>query len=153
MQNGNKKTIDVLNELVEINNDRIAGYETATKETDDPGLKTLFSKLSETSKKCREELVSEVKKLGGTSKEGTATSGKIFRVWMDVKAALTKKDRKAILSSCETGEDVAVKAYEDALNKKEEIGPWHRELLVKQRDLIKTEHDKIKGLRDSTVKA
>jgi hypothetical protein len=33
----------------------------------------------------------------GTPEEGTRITGKFFRVWMDVKAALTNKDRKAIL--------------------------------------------------------
>lgn len=33
---------------------------------------------------------------------------------MDVKAALTGKDRKAILNSCEYGEDIAKDSYEKA---------------------------------------
>ena len=41
----NKKSIDVLNTLIEINNDRIEGYETASKETDEPDLIKLFTQL------------------------------------------------------------------------------------------------------------
>ena len=101
----NEKAIDVLNTLVEINNDRIEGYETATKETNEPDLKVLFTKLAETSQDCRIELEREVELLGGTPAKGTKVSGKFFRAWMDVKAAITGKDRKAILESCEYGED------------------------------------------------
>ena len=102
----NEKSIDVLNTLIEINNDRIEGYETASKETDEEDLRTLFSQLMQTSESCKKELVNEVLELGGTPVEGTKTTGKFFRAWMDVKAALTNKDREAILNSCEHGEDV-----------------------------------------------
>ncbi len=37
----NEKTIAVLNTLVQINNDRTEGYETALKETDESELKAL----------------------------------------------------------------------------------------------------------------
>ena len=153
MQNNNEKQIGVLNQLVEINNDRIAGYEHAVKETDESTLKGLFTKLAETSRKCREELAAEVTKLGGTPTEGTATTGKLYRVWMDVKAALTNKDRKAILNSCEFGEDIAVKAYEEALENTTDLSTEHQYLLKKQYALIKADHDKVKNLRNALIKA
>lgn len=152
MQNNNQKAIDALNELVEINNDRIAGYERASKETEDATLKNLFSSLAQTSHKCHDELAAEVKKMGGAPKEGTATSGKLYRVWMDVKAALTNKDRKTILSSCEMGEDFAVKAYEEAMQKTDDLHSEHEYLIKKQHALIKAEHDKVKNLRNQEIK-
>ncbi|WP_240723501.1 ferritin-like domain-containing protein [Flavobacterium sp. GT3P67] len=139
----------MLNTLIEINNDRIEGYETASEETEEKDLKTLFSQLMKTSQKCKTELVNEVQKLGGTPIEGTRTTGKFFRVWMDVKAALTGKDRKAILNSCEFGEDVAVATYVKVLkNDIEDITSEHQDLLKAQYALIKADHDKVKGLRD-----
>jgi uncharacterized protein (TIGR02284 family) len=152
MEHNTQKSIDVLNSLVEINNDRIEGYNHAAKETEESTMKTLFSELAETSRKCKQELSAEIKKLGGTPKEGTAISGKLYRVWMDVKAALTNKNRKAILNSCELGEDVAVKVYEDALDKAENIVTEHQYLIKKQYALIKAGHDKVKNLRDAFIK-
>jgi uncharacterized protein (TIGR02284 family) len=148
------KSIDVLNTLITINNDRIEGYETASKETDEQDLKALFDHFSETSRKCKEELVNEVKNLGGTIAEGTKTTGKFFRVWMDVKAALTGKDRKAILNSCEFGEDNAVDTYEKALADHDSVLTAQQQILVKQQlALIKADHDKVKSLRDALVEA
>lgn len=49
----NEKTIDVLNTLVKINNDRTEGYETALKETDESELKALFAEFARTSQKQR----------------------------------------------------------------------------------------------------
>lgn len=150
----NQKTIDALNTLIEINNDRIEGYETASKETEETDLKTLFAQLAQTSEECREELVDEVEDLGGTPVEGTRISGKFFRVWMDVKAALTSKDRKAILNSCEYGEDVAVNAYKKVLeDDAKELTSDQLNMVQEQYELIKSDHDTVKSLRDSLVEA
>ncbi len=149
-----QKTIEVLNTLITINNDRIEGYDTASKETEEQDLKSMFSKFIATSQKCKQELVAEVTKLGGEIAEGTMTSGKFFRVWMDVKAALTGKDRKAILNSCEYGEDVAVSTYNNALrNNLEDISAEQQRMLNLQHALIKADHDKVKSMRDALVEA
>jgi uncharacterized protein (TIGR02284 family) len=150
----NEKSIDVLNKLIEINNDRIEGYETASDETEESDLKNLFSSLMATSKKCKAELTEEVERLGGEATEGTKVSGKFFRVWMDVKAALTGKDRKAILDSCEYGEDIAVETYEKALkNDDDDLGLEQRSMIAAQYELIKADHDEVKSLRDNLVDA
>lgn len=150
----NQKSIDALNSLIEINNDRIEGYETASKETEETELKTLFAQLAQTSHECRADLVSEVEALAGTPAEGTKVSGKFFRVWMDVKAALTGKDRKAILDSCEYGEDAAVDTYKKVLeNDAPELTADQITMIEEQYELIAADHDTVKSLRDSLVEA
>lgn len=145
-----EKTIAVLNTLITINNDRIEGYETASKESDEQDLKSLFAQFSNTSQKCKLELENEVKKLGGDPSEGTKITGKFFRVWMDVKAALTGKDRKAILNSCDFGEDAAKDTYENALlNDLENLNAEQQTMIKAQHDLLKCDHDKIISLRDA----
>ena len=148
-----KKSIDVLNKLIEINNDRIEGYETASKETEEIlELKTLFTQLAQTSQECNGELIDEVNQLGGDPVEGTKTSGKFFRAWMDVKSALTGKDRKAILNSCEYGEDVAVNTYKKVLeNNTDDLTEDQLAMVEEQHDMIKADHDMVKSLRDSLV--
>ena len=149
----NEKTIDALNKLIEINNDRIEGYETASKETKEGDLKTMFSELTQTSQKCKTELTNEVQKLGGTPIEGTKVSGKFFRVWMDVKAALTGNDRKTILNSCETGEDKAKDTYEKVLeNDMENLNLEQQTMIKAQHTLLRADHDKVKSMRDALVK-
>jgi uncharacterized protein (TIGR02284 family) len=146
----NDKTVDVLNKLLEINNDRVEGYETALKETDESELKTLFAQLARTSSKFVTELTDEIRSMDGKPVEGTMISGKFFRAWMDVKAALTGKDRKAILSSCEFGEDRAVDAYEKVLKDDlDNLGTTQQDLIRAQFALIKADHDKVRYLRDS----
>lgn len=150
----NDKAIEVLNTLITINNDRIEGYETAFKETDEIDLRVLFSHFSDTSKKCKQELVAEVRTLHGEPAEGTLTSGKFFRVWMDVKAALTGKDRKAILNSCDFGEQQAIDTYDDILeNDSDQISIPMRSLILAQKTLLLADHNRVKALRDALVKA
>ena len=145
-----EKTIEVLNTLITINNDRIEGYQTASEETEEQDLKTLFAQFSATSQKCKQELKNEVIRLGGTPAEGTMISGKFFRVWMDVKAALTGKDRKAILNSCEYGEDMAKDTYKNALENDSESLSTEQEIMIKaQHILLVNDHDKVKSMRDS----
>jgi len=145
----NEKTIAVLNTLITINNDRIEGYETAAKETEEQDLKTMFAQFSSTSKTCKQHLINEVNKLGGTAAEGTLTIGKFFRVWMDVKAALTGKDRKAILNSCDYGEEQAKDTYEKALeNEKENLSMEQQTMIKSQHALLRADHDKVKSMRD-----
>lgn len=146
------KSIDVLNILIEINNDRIAGYETASKETEESDLKSLFSDLKQMSQICKSELVSEVQSLGGVPIEGTKTTGKLYRIWMDIKSALSGKDRKTILNSCEFGEDAAVDTYRKVLSDNlEDITTTQHNMLRSQFILIKQGHDKVKSLRDALV--
>jgi uncharacterized protein (TIGR02284 family) len=149
-----ENSIEVLNTLIEINNDRIAGYETASNETEETDLKALFSELKQTSETCNTELISEVIKLGGIPTEGTKTTGKLYRVWMDVKSALTGKDRKAILDSCEFGEDMAVETYQKALRDHlTDITVEQQAMLNAQFAEIKADHNKVKALRDALVES
>jgi len=145
----NEKMIGVLNDLIRINNDRVDGYEKAAKEAKsvDADLQALFHRFAQESKQFAAELKLLVKECGGDPAEDTTTSGKIYRVWMDLKAAITGKDRKAILASCEFGEDAAQKAYDKALES-DDLIPQVRDLIVKQKSLLRQSHDMVKKFRD-----
>lgn len=149
METVNKKIVSLLNELIVINHDRIEGYEKAAKETDDSQLISLFTHMADESRQFKNELVREVVNQGGSPTEGTSTSGKIYRAWMDIKAALTGKDRKAIIASCEFGEDSALAAYDDVL-KSDELTMEARGIVIRQKKNLEQSHNKIKLLRDTS---
>lgn len=150
----NEKTIDVLNSIIQINNDRIEGYETASKETEDAELKNLFASFIDSSEQCKNDLEEEVKKLGGEPTESTRTTGKFFRVWMDVKATLTSNDSKAILNSCEYGENAAQDAYVSVLTDElENLTAEQQTMLAEQKKLLQADNNKIISLRDSMVES
>lgn len=143
-----EKTIDVLNSLIEINNDRIYGYETASKEVGETDLKMLFSHSTETSLKLKAQLVAEVQSLGGIQTESTTTSGKFYRLWMDIKASVSGNDRKVILDSCVYGEEAAIETYEDALKDLEQLTLNQQMIIQEQLLLIKADYAKVKNLRN-----
>jgi uncharacterized protein (TIGR02284 family) len=142
-----EKTIATLNNLIQINNDRIEGYKTASEETNEADLKSHFSQFQSTSLLINSELRREVTRLGGEPTEETRITGKFFRVWMDVKAALTGNDRKTILESCEYGEDVAKKTYEDTLSEEIENLSYDQQTMLKeQHTSLVADHDKVKSM-------
>jgi len=145
-----KETIDVINDLVAINNDRIVGYEKALEEAEekDQDLKSLFTSMIDESRKIRLELAGEVQSLGGEYDRGTSASGKLYRAWMDVKAVFTGHDRHTVLANCERGEDAAQSAYKDAL-KENKLPAYIRTMLDTQKQTLKASHDKVKALRDA----
>ena len=147
-----EKSIDALNSLITINNDRIEGYETASKETDEQDLIALFDRFIANSQQCKQELAAEVTRLGGEPAEGTLISGKFFRAWMDVKAALTGRDREAILNSCEYGEDEAQETYDEVIKDDlEHLNSEQQAMVYSQKALLKADHDHVKNLRDAFV--
>jgi uncharacterized protein (TIGR02284 family) len=149
METTSKNTVSLLNDLIIINNDRIEGYERAAKETEDSQLKSIFSHMADESRQYKNELVREVVNQGGSPAEGTTTSGKVFRAWMDFKAAVTGKDRKAIIASCEFGEDAALETYDNVL-KSEDLSASVKSIVSRQRTSLQQSHDKIKLMRDTS---
>ena len=144
-----KETIEVLNDLVAINNDRIVGYEKAIDETkqEDSDLKSLFTSMIDESRKIKLDLANEVQVLGGEYDRGTTASGKLYRAWMDVRAVFTGHDRYTVLANCERGEDAAQNAYKEALN--EHLPDYIHTLLSGQKQTLKASHDKVRSLRDA----
>ena len=101
----NEKLIEVLNGLIEINHDRVNGYEKAIEETKDldVDLRAIFRSNADNSVHYASQLSNLVTGLGGTPADGTTNSGKLYRVWMDVKTTFTGHDRQSVLELCEYG--------------------------------------------------
>lgn len=146
----NERLVEVLNDLIQINNDRTIGYEKAAEEARgfDVDLIAIFNRMADESRHYRAELTSEVVKLGGEPATGSTGAGKIYRAWMDVKAVFTGKDRHTLLASCEYGEDAAQRSYEAALASDAELPTDIRQLIANQKASLKTSHDLIKKYRD-----
>lgn len=146
----NEKIAEVINDLIQINNDRIEGYDKAARETktEDADLRTHFNDMADESRRYEAELRKYVAVAGEEPATDTTKRGKVYRVWMDVKAAITGHNRKAILDSCEFGEDAAQRAYDRALEE-DELTPEIKELLTSQKTKLKQSHDNIKRMRDT----
>jgi uncharacterized protein (TIGR02284 family) len=148
--NRNNENAEILNDLIQINNDRIEGYERAVKDTGigDNDLRGLFQSMANESRQYVAELQQYVVREGEEPAKDTTVRGKIYRAWMDVKATFSGHDRKSILESCEYGEDAAQRAYERALEDSEDVSPDVANLIMDQKMKLRQSHDKIRALRD-----
>jgi uncharacterized protein (TIGR02284 family) len=144
----NKEIVDDLNDLVKINNDRIHGYEDAIKDNEDTSLNDLFRHMVIQSEQFRSQLAEHIVRIDGKGVadfDSTDLTSKLHRAWIDIKSAVTGKDRSTILSSVEFGENAAVEAYKDAIEK-DHIPAYIKEDLQKQLSELTAAYDKIKGL-------
>jgi uncharacterized protein (TIGR02284 family) len=144
-----EKSAEVLNDLIQINNDRIVGFERAAKELkpEDDGLRNLFTLFSQDSRYMVQQLSATVAELGEQPETGHTISGTLHRGWLDVKATFSGHDRKSILEECERGEDAIKKAYKDALQS-EHLPESITTLLHQQLNKVQEGHGRIKALRD-----
>jgi uncharacterized protein (TIGR02284 family) len=146
------KTIEILNDLILINNDRIEGYERALKEIEksegDTDLVPMFLRFIDDSRRFKVELGTEIAAFGRDMATGTTMPGKLHRAWMAVKETFSGNDRHSILEECEFGEDAIKKAYDEALSD-EILATYIREMLLDQQEELIEAHDEVKGLRDS----
>ena len=151
MENQTKDIVKTLNNLIEVNIDRTKGYETASKETEDSDLKSLFNKYASQSVTFKTELEKMVTEKGGDAQKSSSASGTVYRAWMDTKSTLTGNSRKAILSLCEFGEDAAKNSYKKAKEDSVSYPDSVLSLISRQYEEILNGHDTIKNLRDSVV--
>ena len=143
-------TVEIVNDLIQINNDRIEGYQRASKDLKDGDteLKSLFTRFIGQSQGYRLALGTEVSAFGKDIETSPTPSGKIHTAWLDVKAAFTGHDPHNVLEECEFGEDAILKAYRTALED-ENLPAYLRETISQQESELLDAHDEIKALRDT----
>ena len=137
----------VLKDLINSLHDSQKGFADIGEHLHDQTLKRYF--LAESLKRAnfRAELENELHRAGVHDvKESGTTAGTLHRVWGDLKAKLGGGDH-TLLETAEQGEDVAKKAYEEAL--KQDLPLPTRQLLAEQQAHVITSHDYVRDHRDA----
>ncbi|WP_324832922.1 ferritin-like domain-containing protein [Pseudomonas saxonica] len=145
----NKEAISILNDLIETSKDGQEGFKSCAEDVKDVQLKTFFAKRSTDCATAAAELQAQVRALGGEPETSTSVAGDLHRRWVDVKSVFTGKDDEAILNEAERGEDHALKAYKEALEKIDKhnlVGI--RDLVERQYHGVQRNHDQVKVLRN-----
>ena len=149
MSNPNKDVIDVLNDLIEYSKDGEKGFKASADDVKNPELKAFFVQRAGECANAASELQGEVRRLGGDPETSTSISGDLHRGWVNLKSMVTGKDEEAVLNEAERGEDHALKAYRDAMekiNKHNLVGI--RDLVERQYHGVQRNHDQVKALRN-----
>ncbi|MFN3402852.1 MAG: PA2169 family four-helix-bundle protein [Cytophagaceae bacterium] len=132
-----------INHLLEVLNERITGYRKASENVTDPEFKTMFDSYSLQAADFQKELMpySSI----SPEEAGTRVQGDAWRFWMDMKAALTTSETKAMVNASITGEEAAIKNYEEILD--DDIPVELRNILNKQLVEIKSAYNKLKSYK------
>ena len=117
-----------LHELLLFVNDRIAGYKRAAGESQDADLRNYYQQLADQSHQFADRLNGYLRVQDGGEETGTTLKGKLYRAWMEAKAAVTGYSETAVLGSNVYGEEWALKAYEEALQDRTLTGSLRREV-------------------------
>ncbi len=140
--------ISILNSLIATTIDSADGYNEAAKDSDDGRYNTLFIARAQERRQAVSALQQQVRALGGTPEDdGTALAG-AHRVFLNLKAAITGKDDKAIVNEVEAGEDHIKMKYEDAL-KDNKLSPAARATIESAYTSVKQGHDEMRDLKHS----
>ncbi|RYY28869.1 MAG: PA2169 family four-helix-bundle protein [Chitinophagaceae bacterium] len=146
-------TIEILNELIEINYDRAELYRIGAIELkpQDQRLRQFFNQMITNSERFINALAKEVEIIGGKPTGIASIEGRIYRAWANVRTMLSKHSRYSILDSCEDMEDLTLDIYRAAMQHQELTG-FLREMVSDQLDQLLHAHDKVRRLRDQAKK-
>jgi uncharacterized protein (TIGR02284 family) len=137
-------TIDMLNDLIMICNNRIYIYTYTTNKIDTFDLKAMISNLLTNTKECREVLAQEVKSLGGTVVQGLSSNDVFFRLNKHIKKSILAKNLRLVLISIEFCEYLVIHAYDKAIeNSKQQFNADQLMVLMTQKNGIQTNQKKL----------
>jgi uncharacterized protein (TIGR02284 family) len=140
----------VLKSLINVLQDSQKGFADIGEHLKDETLRHYFLAESLNRANFRAELENELHRAGVHDVHETGTTtGKLHRLWGDLKAKIVKGDHE-LLVTAEQGEDVAKKAYADALEQKDLPLPL-RQLLAEQQAQVNSSHDYVRDHRNALV--
>lgn len=114
----NNKTLNTLNDLLQIINDRLEGFKNIDSKMIESysGLKEEYDHMIIQSYNMRTELTALIEEKGGDPNNTTTIAGGLHRAWLDVRNSLSFDQDKITLENVLSGENAAIKAYENALD-------------------------------------
>jgi len=145
-QESNKKAVSALNELIEKNYDAEKGYKEAVTDVENHELKDFFTKSVQQRYEFGHELKAEIEKLGGKPEKGTSITADLHRLWINLKALVTRHDVEAVVNECQRGEEAAIADYEKVL-KVEEVPAEAKTVIHKHLQLIRSSLDHLEELK------
>ncbi len=139
--------VETLNDLIETSKDGEYGFQQCAEHAKSGNLKSVFTQRAGECREAAQELQALVGRFGGKPDTGGSASGAMHRGWIAVRGAVAFDDDQAMLNECERGEDIALNRYRKALE--EDLPPDVEQVVRRQYEGARRNHDQIKALRDS----
>ncbi|GAA3972560.1 PA2169 family four-helix-bundle protein [Hymenobacter antarcticus] len=156
MTSSNETTARAYNDLVEINKTATKGYQEAAEGVTNPQLKAELSRLSQQRAQFAADLSQHASRFGVSTEDSgtiegalTDAAAAVHRGWINIKSVVTGQDDSAILGECETGDAIALKAYETALQASD-LPAEAKTVIQKQHGQILEAKNKITQLKGQT---
>ncbi len=138
--------IRTLNSLIATTLDSVDGYTEAAKESENTRFADMFT--ARASERCGvvAQLQGEVRRLGGNPEDDGTVLASMHRTFLDLKAAVTGRDDKAIVNEVERGEDHILHKFQDAL-KDDDLSPETKTAIQTAFGSVRTGHDQMRDLK------
>jgi len=143
---GSGNDVTTLNSLIATTIDSINGYRESADAVDSQRLRDLFNSLAEDRQQVLPQLQAHVGKLGGNPEDDGTALAAAHRGFVDLKAAITGRDDKAVINEVERGEDHIKQKYESALQE-EELSSETRQVINTAYESVKRGHDEVRNLK------
>lgn len=147
----NKKTIAVLNDLLNIVNDRMEGFEKVEGKIWEKNhdLQDNYEHMTSQTKVMKNELINLITERGGTPDDSTSLSGTLHRAWIDIKNSfLVDGMETSTLENVLFGENAAIQTYQEALDTGD-LDKDSKEIVTEQLKKIKDASHEFKGILDN----
>ncbi len=145
----NTEVAATLNKLLETTKDGESGFRTCADAVKNNELKKIFEDAASKCGEGAQELDEKIRSLGMQPAPSGTTAGALHRAWTNVKSSITGMDDYAVLAECERGEDVAKRAYEEALAS--DLPGDVRTFVQHQYEGVKVNHNRIRELRNQAA--
>lgn len=145
---GKTDDLTILKTLTSTLNDSVNGYRESAERVESAELTNLFTDFAGQREQAASLLQAEVRRLGGEPDQDGSVMGSIHQTWLDLKAAVTGNDDKAIINEVERGEDYLKEKFETAL-KDDSLTGESRTVVETAYQSVRQGHDRMSALKHS----
>ena len=146
----NDRIVSVLNDLLQITNDRIEGFGKVEGKVWEkyPDIKAEYDRMISQSKMMKNELINMINEKGGHPSNSSSIAGSLHRTWIDIKNSFTIGNiEESTLSNVVFGEQAAMKTYQAALDSGD-LCQKSTELVTEQLNSLKVSHEQFKKIEE-----
>ncbi|MFP3834573.1 conserved hypothetical protein [Chryseobacterium oleae] len=145
-----EQTVSVLNDLLQITNDRIEGFEKVEGKIWEmyPDIKDEYDRMISQSKIMKNQLINLIIEKNGIPNDSTSVAGALHRIWIDVKNSFTVGTiEESTLENVVFGEKAAIEAYEKALES-DDLCEKSRKIVSEQLHSLRESYHQFKKIEE-----
>ncbi|MBT2620099.1 PA2169 family four-helix-bundle protein [Chryseobacterium sp. ISL-6] len=145
-----EQNITALNDLLQITNDRMEGFEKVEGKVWEmyPDIKDEYDRMIFQSKIMRNELINLITEKGGKPHDSSSVVGALHRTWIDIKNSFTVSNlEESTLQNVVFGEKAAIEAYQKALDSNN-LCEKSREIVSEQLNSLTISYNQFKKIEE-----